>query len=792
MRQRIISVLVITALLLCSSETWAADELIIIKQLDGIENNAAGEVDYTVADGVCQLVVTPAKGNYITHRRIKGEKVISGDYSQSRAKAPNIADTIAVTPISESYDSAKAVTFTFPMPSEEYKVRLTVNFGSLPDIVTYSLWIGQIQVTEYNWVNVLADDSTTVSFSPERNLLVLNNARLEGMPVRSSLDSLTVYLLGKNTISAEQSAPFVNVDATRLVPLKFSTDANVPGTLEATCPTGQLTDGFEVTYEYNLAAVKTDDTHYEIKVPIRPAEFDIENYDGEEAQYTFTAETLQEGDDDIDLSNAVIDGVLYTLSDYAEPDGSGFDDGTTNDDGPGIVLNTEMTPEDIAQVQDLQPGTSEFANGFAGLTIAVPAGIGHFYVDAATEGAYALGIRVGTDEPIIVSGLSKGDIIKVNYATLVPCYVYIYNAGTVEGANEVRPWRGGKKTATHIKVYGVTVEPDVLMGVNSASAIVEGESEPVKVVGASESYYNSVDGGRTGGFVLNDVMGKTVTDLGDNIFEDVDMSHVNYVDLSKSAVKGLVVSRTSGQFAGVDPQTLIFLPKDNLAGNEANVVIDGVCDHLSLDDDAEASFMTPYDFLAEKFDFGRTYVTGQPAGYYMPLELTAEQAAAIGTFHNYKDVVGQQAFFDKAIVGGIHANSPYAFVPKGSKISLDNVSVKAKTMVMTAMPNGLFGTYEKIDAHAADNIYRLETSDKGARFVRLTDGDAIGAFSTYLVASGAADQLEMTVDGVTAITTIHTASARENQWYTADGLRIAGKPSRKGLYIVNGKKFVVE
>ena len=33
---------------------------------------------------------------------------------------------------------------------------------------------------------------------------------------------------------------------------------------------------------------------------------------------------------------------------------------------------------------------------------------------------------------------------------------------------------------------------------------------------------------------------------------------------------------------------------------------------------------------------------------------------------------------------------------------------------------------------------------------------------------------------------------REQHWYTLDGCRLSGKPSKKGLYIVNGQKKVVK
>ena len=34
--------------------------------------------------------------------------------------------------------------------------------------------------------------------------------------------------------------------------------------------------------------------------------------------------------------------------------------------------------------------------------------------------------------------------------------------------------------------------------------------------------------------------------------------------------------------------------------------------------------------------------------------------------------------------------------------------------------------------------------------------------------------------------------ATATDWYTLDGRRLSGKPTKKGLYIVNGKKVVIK
>jgi hypothetical protein len=49
------------------------------------------------------------------------------------------------------------------------------------------------------------------------------------------------------------------------------------------------------------------------------------------------------------------------------------------------------------------------------------------------------------------------------------------------------------------------------------------------------------------------------------------------------------------------------------------------------------------------------------------------------------------------------------------------------------------------------------------------------------------------VDGeTTAISLTPTLSEIEGVWHNLQGLRLDGKPTKKGLYIMNGKKVVIK
>jgi hypothetical protein len=46
-------------------------------------------------------------------------------------------------------------------------------------------------------------------------------------------------------------------------------------------------------------------------------------------------------------------------------------------------------------------------------------------------------------------------------------------------------------------------------------------------------------------------------------------------------------------------------------------------------------------------------------------------------------------------------------------------------------------------------------------------------------------------DDATAIENYRQEASTTNDWYTLDGRKLEGKPTRKGLYVKNGKKVVV-
>ena len=121
------------AMFLMAVSAWAGD-VVVIKKVNGVVNNAAGTVQTKIAqdDGVCTLTVTPTSGYYIDF--ITAEKTVDGGLAQSRGESPTI-NFLEVTPTDEAADPSGVTTWTFTMPSgDEYDVEVVANFKQCVNI----------------------------------------------------------------------------------------------------------------------------------------------------------------------------------------------------------------------------------------------------------------------------------------------------------------------------------------------------------------------------------------------------------------------------------------------------------------------------------------------------------------------------------------------------------------------------------------------------------------------------------------------------------------------------------
>lgn len=118
--------------------------------------------------------------------------------------------------------------------------------------------------------------------------------------------------------------------------------------------------------------------------------------------------------------------------------------------------------------------------------------------------------------------------------------------------------------------------------------------------------------------------------------------------------------------------------------------------------------------------------------------------------------------------------------------------------------NLLTGTLEDIDdasthemtKDAYGNLYTLGRTKSGNVQLALFTGTSIGKNKAFLITSATDSQAKafsiVTGSGATAIHALDNVGADHEEWYTLQGTRLNGKPTKKGVYIHGGKRIYVK
>ena len=184
------------------------------------------------------------------------------------------------------------------------------------------------------------------------------------------------------------------------------------------------------------------------------------------------------------------------------------------------------------------------------------------------------------------------------------------------------------------------------------------------------------------------------------------------------------------------------------------------------------------------------------------------------------------------------ANTPYLFMPSETTMTFPNMAGGVVTLQTTTANDGLYGgattdaawnfhgTYKGKSWAVASNDYGFAAQSgteaggaatvEAGQFVRFTTGAFIKPMRCYLSYVGteapapapgltraaATDDLPQSITvrlvsrngETTAIGTLDTKTGdiTLDGWYTMDGRKLEGKPTKKGLYINNGRKIVIK
>lgn len=280
------------------------------------------------------------------------------------------------------------------------------------------------------------------------------------------------------------------------------------------------------------------------------------------------------------------------------------------------------------------------------------------------------------------------------------------------------------------------------------------------------------------------------------------------------------------------PVTGVALTKD---GNNVSATFNG---------SSETTVSIPVDVNVTSVTYNRAFTMDKPSTVMLPFSKDVNEIGG-GTFYTFGGVEKKnnkwEATMNK-VTGSLTANTPYLFVPTGTSLTFTggaklNTTGGGNCETADEGSHWKFkGTYEymKWTDDSNDPDYNADREAEIGRaygfagvaktdievgdFVRAANGAKIRPMGCYLLWSdtpNAAPARKMTrgasVDElpsritvrlvgsngeVTGIGEIDTKTGEmtfdSEAWYTLDGVRLSGKPSKKGLYINNGKKIVIK
>lgn len=676
--------------------------------------------------------------------------------------------------------------------------------------------VTDVPVTKSNMDDVLGDGGS-VQFDGH-NRLVLNNAQLTCIELGSENtlpdDGLIVYLEGESTIENIRGAAVISEAATYNPKLTFQTGSDAPGSLVYTCTSpdrdAAISQGFDVTYKDHLALLEDGNT-LTVKVPLGLIVDQLET----PATVTYTSSPA--GSDTTPLDNDIIDKILYTLDDNGT---SGAPDGYDGKEH-AIVFNTTMTDEAVAAINTDEdvPGSDAYAAAFKGMTFIVPAGKGDITLKLKSAPGYAFHVMVGYQTPAEVVNHDDYDDVVVPFACSEASYVKIYLVATaadarMAGIDDDR--RAGPKATVSGGIGGMSVSSSLISEAPNASS-------QYRVMGAG-------DYDRIGRHIV--VNATDVTDLADNAFgfspvasargahRTAVSEHITYIDASKTMITGKHYSRQEGAFKDVPEGTFIYLPAGNTAEGK-NFIIGGVCQEMTLAPDSEEEFEVAETFTASQVALNRVFLQSVNADEYytifLPYSLAITTEAgdffAYDSFDDGKAVVKMKKLepaSETSTTLTLDANTAYFFKPAAAITVLEPllcVDVEKQAVVSDpadeSEPEGLHGVYKYYEwTSKPSSVFSFTTTEQGSirvgEFAKVDKGMTLKPFQAYLRIHASAAPESLVIDwgdgttGIGSLTLVPSPEGKGGEWYSVDGLRLNGKPTRRGVYIHNGNKVVIK
>lgn len=282
----------------------------------------------------------------------------------------------------------------------------------------------------------------------------------------------------------------------------------------------------------------------------------------------------------------------------------------------------------------------------------------------------------------------------------------------------------------------------------------------------------------------------TLSDFSGALSANTSITSVNL----KAAYNVEQASLTSG-----NPNMLVFVGDGVKMNNVANVVENGICANLKLDENY--AYSSPFVFTAQQATFNRSFTAGKKSTVYLPFSV--ENPQSYGTFFAFEryDAEQGQVYFQEA--SQLAANTAYVFKPAVETLTFANVEVATTPANQSEVTEaGLYGTFVPVTTPVklfdGMNVYGYAANDipaqgiQAGQFVKAGNKVSVASFRSFL-ALPALQSPRSVGCFFSGETTGIDSVVKENGsdvLYNLKGQRV--NQAGKGMYIKNGKKVIVK
>lgn len=334
-------------------------------------------------------------------------------------------------------------------------------------------------------------------------------------------------------------------------------------------------------------------------------------------------------------------------------------------------------------------------------------------------------------------------------------------------------------TASKNDVSCIRLEDNIIRVNNKLDTHTYLIGKTVMVYGKTESFYGKMGIKTPKAVLVDNVM--TLKDFGETVASDIpgysQNSNILYYTNSNVTGINIIKEQSSGSCSTTSPL--------NITDGEpirvlSDVTVPSITNSRTLSADADA------------------YTWYEPYAYTLPDGNTA---------YTFTGANGSSLTFEEAGTQTLAANTPYLIIAGNDVNGSVNSSVTVKATPTTNGDGGtqgdwqFVGTYNSMTAAeaATANMWALGSGNKWKYY---TSGDAYGVYPRrcYMInstekASNNARTFDTVFGGeATYIELVNKTNPEENRIYTLDGKFVGTKKDvlKSGVYVINGKKFMVK